>query len=99
MSTWPLPQGRCVDGAPTLRILSCAGEYPSPFNTSYGRRGGLTRHTVPGDAPPRSTCGYAVPIGLSMTNRQVPSAWRRTTSVPRAELEVCLPSGPVLVIV
>ncbi len=60
---------------------------------------GLTRHTVPSDAPPRSTCGYAVPVGLSMTNRHVPSAWRRTTSVPRAELEVGLPSAPVLVIV
>ena len=42
---------------------------------------------------------YAVPVGLSMMKRQVPSAWRRTTSVPRAELEACLPSGPVLVTV
>jgi hypothetical protein len=30
-----------------------------------------------------------------MMKRQVPSAGRRTTSVPRAEVEVCLPSGSV----
>jgi hypothetical protein len=71
----------------------------SPAGAAGTAPWGLTRHTVPGDAPPHSTCGYPVPVGLSMTNRQVPSAWRRTTSVPRAELEVCLPSGPVLVIV
>ena len=34
---WPLLHGRCVDGAPTLRIPSCAGEYPSPLTSADTR--------------------------------------------------------------
>src|SRR4029453_9326247 len=34
---WLLSQGRRVDGAPTLRIPSCAGEHPS-FLTSANTR-------------------------------------------------------------
>src|SRR5262245_16512603 len=38
MPTWPPWQGRCVDGAPTLRIPSCAGECPSPLMSANTRR-------------------------------------------------------------
>src|SRR5262245_64898713 len=37
MLAWPLLHGRCVDGAPTLRIPSCAGEYPSPLTSADTR--------------------------------------------------------------
>src|SRR5712691_7038156 len=34
MLPWPLLQGRWIDGAPTLRIPSCAGECPSPLTSA-----------------------------------------------------------------
>src|SRR5262245_30463537 len=37
MSTWPPWQGRCVDGALTLRIPSCADESPSPLTSANTR--------------------------------------------------------------
>src|SRR3990167_9502261 len=57
MSTWPLLQGRCVDGAPTLRIPSCAGECPSPLTSANTR---LTE--------PRETSAHC-PFGVNTRNR------------------------------
>src|SRR2546426_5983837 len=37
MLPWPLLQDRCEDGAPTPRIPSCAGEYPSPLTSANTR--------------------------------------------------------------
>jgi len=37
MLAWPLLQGRWIDGAPTPRIPSCAGEYPSPLTSANTR--------------------------------------------------------------
>ena len=59
MSTWPLPQGRCVDGAPTLRIPSCAGEYPSPLTSANTR---LTE--------PRETQGHG-PSNVNTRNQNI----------------------------
>src|SRR6266436_5025107 len=37
MLPWPLLQGRWIDGAPTPRIPSCAGECPSPLTSANTR--------------------------------------------------------------
>src|SRR6266849_6311763 len=37
MLPWPRLQDRCEDGAPTPRIPSCAGAYPSPSTSANTR--------------------------------------------------------------
>jgi len=39
MSLWPLRQDRCVDGAPTPRLPSCAGERSCPRARRARREG------------------------------------------------------------
>ena len=58
MLPWPPLQGRCVDGAPTLRIPSCAGECPSPLMSANTR---LTE--------PRETHGHNSPLNVNKPNR------------------------------
>src|SRR3972149_3789270 len=57
MLPWPLLQGRCVDGAPTPRIPSCAGECPSPLTSANTR---LTE--------PRETSAHC-PVDVTTRNR------------------------------
>src|SRR5580765_5529493 len=57
MLAWPMLQGRSVDGAPALRIPSCAGECPSPLTSANTR---LTE--------PRETQGYGA-LNVNKRNR------------------------------
>src|SRR3972149_1824567 len=69
MLPWPLLQGRCVDGAPTLRIPSCAGECPSPLTSANTR---LTE--------PRETSAPC-PLDVNTRNRDT---WRDTPRLDTA---------------
>src|SRR3990170_8993315 len=71
MLTWPLRQGRCVDGAPTLRIPSCAGECPCPLTSANTR---LT--------DPRETSAPC-PFGVNTRNRDTERDTRRLDTASR----------------
>ena len=83
MSTWPLLQGRCIDGAPTLRIPLCAGECPSPLTSANTR---LTE--------PRETGVHCV---LSLSRDDVNAAKGDThhdlTRPAASYKSTCTPSG------
>src|SRR6266481_969689 len=64
MLAWPLLQGRRIDGAPTLRIPSCAGECPSPLTSAN------TRLTEPRET--RAHCRLDVNTRNRDTGRDTP---------------------------
>src|SRR6266540_3742104 len=67
MLAWPLLQGRRIDGAPALRIPSCAGERPSPLTSADTR---LTE--------PRETRGPP-----SIGHEHSEATWRQTPRMTR----------------
>src|SRR6266702_4201 len=76
MLAWPLLQGRCVDGAPALRIPSCAGECPSPLTSAN------TRLTEPRET--RAHCPRRATTRTRDTGRDTPRLDTAALPVTRA---------------